>query len=92
MEILYKDEDAELYIEWCETLNGYLLHTTIHKWSLSKYKKYLIILGREINKIKEKEVFAIPLTEQDEKWERLFGFKDTGMRVYNYKIMRLSWD
>lgn len=94
MEVLYSDEDIVISSEWSDKLNGFIVHTKVKNWSLSKYKKYLLLVGKELNKLREKgivEIFAIPPTEKEEKWENLFGFKDSGFRLGKYKIMRLYY-
>lgn len=94
MEILYTDEDITISLEHFEKNNMYFVHTKVINWSLSKYKKYLLIVGRELNKLKSRgivEVYAVPPTEREEKWQMLFGFSDSGMRIKEHKIMRLQY-
>ena len=94
MEILYTDEDITISLEYHENTKMYFVHTKVISWSLSKYKKYILIVGKELNKLEIrgiKQVFAIPPSEKEEKWQMLFGFSDTGMRIKEYKVMRLQY-
>jgi hypothetical protein len=95
--VLYIDSDVEVYITWIEELQGINIHSTVRTWSLSKYKKYISVLSIILLDFKSKgikKVYAVPPTEKEEKWEALFGFKDSGLRtICKHKIMELEiWD
>lgn len=97
MEIMYTDEDITISLEYYENLNMHFIHSNVTNWSLSKYKKFLLIFGTILNSFRERDiktVFALPPSEKEEKWERLFGFSDTGQIINNkYKLMRLNvWE
>jgi hypothetical protein len=94
MEVLYSDDDITISLQYYEKTNMYFIHSKVNQWSLSKYKKYLLIFGGILNNLKDKNiltVYAIPPSEKEEKWESLFGFKDTGMKVQEFKLMGLSY-
>jgi hypothetical protein len=94
MEILYHDEDITVSIEFLYLIEGYLIHTKVRKWSLSKYKKYLNIYGYILNLLIDRGItrlFALPPSKKEQKWEELFGFKDTGTRINNYVLMEYKY-
>ena len=94
MKTVYEDNDVIVKLEWFEELKAYTIHTEVHNWSLSKYKKYIHILGKILNNLKSEghtKLYAIPPTEKEQKWEELFGFKETCMTYGNYKIMELDY-
>jgi len=94
MKILYQDEDITILLQYVEEVNDYFMHTHVYSWSLSKYKKYLKVLGSILVELKKENITnvkAIPPTEQDEKWEKLFGFVDSGIRLGQYKVMELDY-
>lgn len=88
---IYSDEDINISMEKFPLLpKGWLLHTKVNSWSISKYKKYLLIFGNLLNNIQDNKLYAIPPSEKEEKWQMLFGFKDSGLRVGSYKIMEFN--
>lgn len=94
MIVVYFDEDVKVSLEWVDVLNSYAIHTKVNEWSLSKYKKYLSVFAEILNTLEKEgvtKIYAIPPSEKEEKWEELFGFKDSGLRIGQYKIMELDY-
>lgn len=94
MILLYKDEDIELTMEYYEIIPGWGLHTKVKSWSLSKYKKFISIFGEILQSLSKEgitKLYAIPPTKLEEKWQMLFGFKDSKMRINTYKVMELYY-
>ncbi len=90
--ILYQDEDILVTAENEEDIiDGIFIHTKIDSISVSKLKKLKKVwnlLTEQLYSIGVNYIYATPLEEQDEKWERVFGFKDTGLRLEEYKLMK----
>jgi len=89
---VYDDKDVVVSLEWSEVMNSYFIHTDVKAWSLSKYRKFLGILGKLTTDLHARGfeyLYALPPTEKEEKWEELFGFEDSGERIGDYKLMRL---
>jgi hypothetical protein len=89
-EVMYSDDDIIISLEYLVNTNIYIVHTKVSKWSLSKYKKYVLEFANILNTLKLRgieEVFTIPPTDKIEKWQRLFGFIDSGYRPKGYKLM-----
>ena len=94
MRILHQDEDIVLKIEYVEAVDDYFLHTTVYSWSLSKAKKYIRGFGKILNELAVEGITnlkAIPPSEVEEKWQRFFGFTDSGIRVGTYKVLELEY-
>jgi len=93
IDILYSDEDITISLEYSEKLDIYFVHTKVSNWSLSRYKKYLFQFATILNDLKLigiDKVYTIPPTDKIEKWQRVFGFTDSGYRPKGYKLMELS--
>lgn len=83
METLYEDEDCWLGRYYDE--DHWVLGTKIHTWSLSKYKKYLSILGQVL--AKDNTIYLSYVRGQKEKkFNLLFGFKETGLKFIYKEI------
>ena len=86
MIIFYKDSD--LWLGWTEESGIISVHTEIYAWSLSKYKKYLVVFGSFLNTIKAPVVYSVAKTEKAKKFNELFGFsilkEESG--VYTMKL------
>ena len=94
MKILYQDEDGTVLLQYVEAVDEYFIHTHVYSWSLSKYKKYIKIFGGILADLREQGITnlkATPVTGKDEKWEELFGFVDSGIRIGQRKVMELDY-
>lgn len=94
MRTLYSDEDIEVFAEKsAEITSGVFIHTNVRHFSLSKYKGFMLIWDKLLIQLKAegwKHLYAIPPGIREEKWEMLFGFKDSGLEVGGYKLMILE--
>ena len=93
IEIMFSDNDITISTEYIENVDMYIVHTKVSGWSLSKYKKYLSEFANVLNVLNERgitKVFTIPPTDHIEKWQRMFGFIDSGYRPKGYKLMEIS--
>lgn len=101
--IVYQDDDLLLTAENEEDqIDGVFVHTRIHSISPSKIKKYKRVWKEVVNAFRDKgitNIYATPLGEHDsstkgmsmdEKWERVFGFKWTGVYLQGFKLMKYS--
>src|SRR4030042_5937416 len=91
---VYSDEDIILHLVYFTEQNLCFIHSEVKKWSLSKYKKYLLVFAEILNQLHKEgidELFAIPPTEKEEKWQGLFGFVDTGHRIEGYTVMGIKY-
>ena len=92
--IVYQDDDLLLTAENEEDqIDGVFVHTRIHSISPSKIKKYKRVWKEVVNAFKDKgitNIYATPLEDMDEKWERVFGFKWTGVYLQGFKLMKYS--
>lgn len=96
MKIVYSDEDITLSLQYVEQYNLYFIHSTISSWSLSKYKKYISVFSKVLNDLNKEGVevlYAIPPSEKEEKWQKLFGFTETIHMIGKYKLMEIkTWE
>lgn len=94
MRELYSDEDIDVLAEIDDVFtNGVFIHTNVKNFSVSKMKKFYKIWDGILNQLRAEgwiHVYAVPPGPQEEKWERMFGFKDTGIEVSCYKLMILE--
>ena len=93
IEVLFEDEDIKISVEYIESVDIYIVHSKVSSWSLSKYKKYLGLFGTALNIMKSRGVeylYTIPPTDHIEKWQRMFGFEDSGYRPKGWKLMRIK--
>ena len=84
MEILYKEDSGFLGMSYSEELEAYVLHTDVTLWSTEEFKRYLAIFSQVLNMLYErgiKEVYGICDTEKELKFNELFGFRYTGLKV-----------
>src|SRR4030042_1576908 len=66
---VYSDEDIILHLVYFTEQNLCFIHSEVKKWSLSKYKKYLLVFAEILNQLHKEgidELFAIPPTEGEE--------------------------
>lgn len=91
--VLYQDEDILVTAENEEDIiDGIFIHTKIDSITPSRLRRFKNIwkeLIEALNSAGIKNIYATPLEIKDEKWERVFGFKDTGLRLEGYKLMKL---
>ena len=81
---LYVEEQGFIGISFSEDLNNYVLHVTLKNWSLSEYKRYKKIFGvikEELKKLTP-VVFSLCKTDKELKFNKVFGFKDTGLKAF----------
>ena len=94
MRVLCSDEDIEVFAEKsAEITSGVFIHTNVKNFSLSKYKGFMVIWGKLLIQLKAegwRHLYAVPPGPAEEKWERMFGFKDSGLQVSDYKLMILE--
>ena len=95
MIILHDNEDGWLGIDYEEADGIFVLYSGIRtKWSLSKYKKYLILFGEIINKLKVDELYSFAFDEKSKKFNELFGFQDVGHGLTEdyvpFRLMKLE--
>lgn len=94
MRELYSDEDIDVLVEIDDILtDGVFIHTNVKNFSVSRMKKFYSIWGEILVRLRLegwKHVYAIPPGSKEEKWEMMFGFKDTGIEVSCYKLMILE--
>jgi hypothetical protein len=84
LEILYKEEGAFLGLSFSEELNSWVMHTDITSWSHSEFRRYLNIFNIVLDNLFERgitSVYGICDTEKELKFNTLFGFRYTGLRV-----------
>lgn len=79
METLYEDEDCWLGKYYDKEINNWVLSTKIYNWSLSKYKKYLSILGQVLAKDNTMYLSYVR-GKKEKKFNLLFGFKETNLK------------
>jgi FPC/CPF motif-containing protein YcgG len=78
---VYREGDSFVGISYNQELKGYIMHVALYDWSLSEYKRY-----KEIFKLIKKslsrltpEVYSLCVTQKHLKFNKMFGFKDTGL-------------
>lgn len=83
MRILYKEEgNGFLGLTFDSALNIYVMHVDLVVWSVSDYKRYLIIFGNVLNLLREvgiDEVYSFCDSPKEVKFNKLFGFVETGL-------------
>jgi hypothetical protein len=92
MEVIYSDDIVDVSIEICpEITTGVFIHTNVKSFSVSKYKRMLVIWANICSKLKEdgwEYVYALPPGKKEEKWETLFGLEFAGLLINKHKLMR----
>jgi hypothetical protein len=80
--ILYKEEgNGFLGLSRDEVLDIFVMHVDLHIWSTSEYKRYLVIFRNVLKLLREvgiTEVYSFCDSKKEKKFNRLFGFVDTG--------------
>jgi hypothetical protein len=83
MRVLYYEEgNGFLGISLDKDLDIFILHVDLKQWSVSEYKRYLNIFSFYLNVLKEvgiDEVFSLCDSDKEVKFNKLFGFKETGL-------------
>jgi len=93
-EILYHDDDVLLIMEYVEEVDDYFLHTKVYNFSPSKAKKMIREFGKILVELSERGITnlkAIPPGPKEEKWQRFFGFVESGIVLGNVKVMELNY-
>lgn len=84
MEILYKEGSGFVGLSFSKEMDAYVMHTDITKWTLSEYKRYITIFSEILNGLYDRgitEVYGICDTQKEMKFNELFGFHYTGLKV-----------
>lgn len=99
MRVLYYEEgNGFLGISLDKDLDIFILHVDLVSWSVSEYKRYLNIFSYYLNILREvgiTEVYSMCDSEKEVKFNKLFGFKETGLEAADVngvvsKILRLE--
>lgn len=94
MLLLHEDENIAVWMEWYPMFDAWGLHTEVRKFSKDKLKQWRQMFQEFLNHMKTKGItkfIAIPPTEKEEKWQRLFGFVDSGFRLNTtIKVLELK--
>lgn len=92
MELIYSDDILDVSIEICPQIKtGVFVHSNVKSFSVSKFKRMLIAWAWVCQTLKEQgwaNVYALPPSAKEEKWETLFGMYYTGIKVNKCKLMR----
>lgn len=92
--LLYKDEDITVEMEWYPMLNAWGIHTEVRQFSKEKLKHWRLLFKEFLNHMKQFNItkfIAIPPSKKEEKWQKLFGFKESSLSIAGYKIMELYY-
>jgi len=83
MIILYEEPQGYVGVTFDDATNKCYMHVKLHQWSPSEYRRYLLIFEVVKKHLKElvDEVWSICDTEKEFKFNAMFGFEDTGIRV-----------
>ena len=81
MIILYEEEQGFVGLSYESNLQVYLMHVDLYKWTPSEFKRYLKIFDVIKKHVKTitPEVYSICDTEKEFKFNKMFGFEDTGL-------------
>lgn len=77
-EDLYKDEDCWIGRYWNPPTDSWVLGITINSWSLSKYKKYLLVFAKTLSKYPA-NYLALVKGPKEKKFNEMFGMLSTGI-------------
>lgn len=77
---LYREDTGYVAISWNKELNAYVMHVVINNWTVSEYKRYKKIFKVILEELKKVTpfVYSLCLTPSNVKFNKAFGFKDTG--------------
>ena len=83
MIMLYEEPQGYVGVTFDDETSLCYMHVRLHQWSVSEYKRYLRIFEIIKRHLKElvPEVYSTCKTEKDFKFNKLFGFEDTGLFV-----------
>lgn len=94
MREFYSDSDIDILVEMDDVFtDGVFVHSNVKNFSMSKYKKFHRVWEEVLVRLRMegwRHVYAIPPSSKEEKWQRMFGFKGTGIEVSSYKLMILE--
>lgn len=94
MREFYTDDDIDVLVELDDVFtDGVFIHTNVKNFSVSRMKKFYKVWDGIVERLRLegwKHAYAIPPSSKEEKWEKMFGFKDTGIEVSCYKLMILE--
>ena len=84
MHTLYKEQgNGCLSLTYNNEFDMWLMHLpTIEKWTISEYKRYLIIFRKVLKNLRFhgiKEIWGLSLTKKEAKFTHMFGFKITDL-------------
>lgn len=81
MEILYEEEQGYVGLTYEPIIDMHLLHVSLQNWNPSEFKRYLVIWGSILNKLKTEKhldvVHSLVVTEKEQKFNEVFGFVPT---------------
>jgi hypothetical protein len=83
MIILYEEEQGFVGLSFDSSLNVYIMHVDLYRWSASEFKRYLKIFEVIKKHVKEltPEVYSLCDNEKEYKFNKMFGFEDTGYKA-----------
>lgn len=79
--ILYKEEQGYVGLYFEPLLDDWVMTVKLHQWSPSEFKRYLLIWGNILNRLKEKGingVYGLCVNADKQKFTEVFGFQPTG--------------
>lgn len=84
IELYSEENNGFVSISLDEKLDAFIMHVELKSWSLSEYKRYKKVFKAIKARLKEvgiTEVYSITDSKKEKKFNKLFGFKPTGMLV-----------
>lgn len=91
MEILYTDDNIEVCLEVCKEISsGPFIHISVRKFTVSKYKCILEVWNDLQDVLSDRgysRVYAIPPTLHQEKFIKMFGFRNTSVFFDHKNVM-----
>lgn len=83
MKKIYEEKDNGFVgLSYYGDLKIHVMHIELKSWSVSEYKRYLKIwkiLRKSLKKVGINEVFSFCDSDKEMKFNKIFGFKDTGI-------------
>jgi len=78
---IYREGESFIGLSYNHEIQGYIMHVAVKDWSLSEYKRYKKIfelIKRTLSKVTP-VVYSLCITQKHLKFNKMFGFKDTGL-------------
>lgn len=92
--LLYYDPDITVSMEWYPMLDAWGIHTEVRNFSKDKLRHWRVLFAEFLEHMAQKGItrfIAVPPSEKEAKWQRLFGFKDSGLTLVDWKVMELNY-